>query len=594
MLNNIYFVDEKGSFSNYDAKLAGVKSYCNYEIDKIVTPIKVNALHQLLKESQYDQAETNFLIQGFTEGFKLGYCGPRDVKRDCVNLKFRVGDKFDLWDKIMDEVKAKRYGGPFDAPNEIYPSAYSVNPCGLVPKSGNKTRLINHYSSPPGTSVNDYIPDEYAKVVYQDFQDAVRISLDILKLSDQQDVDLHYSRTDAKNAFRVLPIAREDRFLQILKAENPLTKKYQYFVDLCCGFGSRSSCFLYSKVSSCLRHIYRWKTQADCIVYLDDGLQIGLSEGDCNQKLDSYLGICEDIGLPISDEKTERAVRIIIFLGLILNAIRKIIGIPQDKVSKALNQIERIQEAKKVTVLDMQKITGLLNFFTRAVVPGRAFTRRLYAAYSNPVLKQHHHVRVTNEMKLDLGMWKQFLNQSGTVMRPFIDFSTDPCFDKIAFASDAAKSQELGYSVYYIDEEKQVCFYCYDQWDQGLISQCDPSIQFLELFPLAVGVVLFSPLLSNSRVKIMCDNQAVVHMVNSTTSSCKHCMILIRLITLKSLEYNVVYRVEYVSSKKNHLSDSLSRLNFAAFKSNLPKGVTLRRIQTPRVLKPINKFFVRL
>lgn len=329
----------------------------------------------------------------------------------------------------------------------------------------------------------------------------------------------------------------------------------------------------------------------DCVIYLDDGLQIGISESDCNQKLHIYLEICREINLPIAAEKTEMARKIIIFLGLLLNAINMIVEIPQVKVDKALGQIDFITEAKKVTVLDMQRITGLLNFFTKAIVPGRAFTRRLYAVYANPNLKQHHHLRVTKEMRLDLGMWRQFLRQNEAIMRPFVDFDTQKTYENVAFASDAAKSMDLGYSVYYIDPVEKVCFYCFEQWEHGLIEHANPSIQFLELYPLAIGVVLFSEKFTNRRVKILCDNQAVVHMVNSTTSSCKYCMILIRLITLKAIEHNVCYQVEYVKSKDNYLSDSLSRLDFKTFKEKLPVGIKLKCVLTPPALKPVKKIF---
>lgn len=481
-----------------------VKQESNYNLYGIITPINVEKLRCLLEASHYDPEETQFLIQGFMEGFKLGYQGPRNIKRVANNLRFRVGDSFDLWGKIMTEVAAQRYAGPYDSPDDIFQDGYSVNPCGLVPKSNGRTRLINHYSFPPGESVNDFIPDSYSKVTYQDFQEAIRIALELLQEEKPgQLLDLHFARTDAQNAFRVLLIFPDDRRLQLLKAVNPRTGKTQFFANLCCGFGCSSSCFLYSKVSSCIRHIYRWKSGIDTIVYLDDGLQIGRSEDEMNDKLNIYLGICSEINLPISEEKTEHARRLIKFLGLLINAIKQTVEVPPEKVAKALNQIETILEAKKVTVLEMQRITGLLNFFTRAIVPGRAFTRRLYAAYSGANLKQHHHIRVNQEMKLDLGMWKCFLKQEGNVVRPFIDFDSKSNFTEIRMTSDAVKSSQLGYAACMLDSKTNTLFYCFEQWESGLIDKYDPSIQFLELFALTLGVLLFSGKLRNSRVRIL-------------------------------------------------------------------------------------------
>ena len=38
------------------------------------------------------------------------------VKRTAPNLKLRIGNKVELWNKVMNEVELKRYAGPFDEP----------------------------------------------------------------------------------------------------------------------------------------------------------------------------------------------------------------------------------------------------------------------------------------------------------------------------------------------------------------------------------------------------------------------------------------------------------------------------------------------
>lgn len=555
-----------------------------------MTPIKVNRLKALMIDSAYDVQEREFLLEGFTHGFRLGYQGPRDRKIMSNNLRFRVGDKFDLWDKVMTEVAAGRYAGPYDHPDQVYPGGYMVNPCGLTAKSGNRTRLINHYSYPHGSSVNDFIPEEYSKVKYQDLQDAVNISLDMLQQYGEN-TDLHYSRTDAANAFRVLPISNHDRHLQMLKAENPRSGKWCYFIDLCCGFDSSSSCFLYDKISKLLRHLYRWKSGFDGVVYLDDALQIGFSEQNCNSNLQIYLQICADINLPIAHEKTERVTKIIIFLGMLINAFKRVVGIPQDKIVKALNQLDYIIGAKKVTVLQMQQITGLLNFFNRAIIPGRAFTRRLYSTFADTKLRQHHHIQVTRETKLDMGMWREFLPQETSILRPFVNFTDRSQITPVAFTTDATKSAKLGFAACWHDESNRTFYFCYKNWDPDFIEMYDPSIQFLELFALTVGIFLYSHQFRNRHVQIFCDNQAVVQMVNNDTSSCRHCMILIRLIVLYALRNNVRYTVKYISSRDNKYSDLLSRMRFKEFFSLIPRQAKPVELRVPPLLLPLKKFF---
>lgn len=488
----------------------------------------------------------------------------------------------------MEEVKHKRYSGPFDKDKIPYKTGYLVNPCGLVPKSVDKTRLINHYSYPDGSSVNDYINDDYSKVKYQDVQDAVRISLQLLK--DNPQAKLHYAKTDASSAFRVLCIHKDDRQCQMLKAENPLSGKMVYFIDLCCGYGSSSSCFLYDKLSRALRHLYKFRTGVEGVVYLDDALQIGISRNNCDYLLMQYLSICAEINLPMSHEKTMHAASVIVFLGTLLDGDRLTIGVPEEKIAKAQNQLDYILGSKKVTVLHMQRITGLLNFFCRAIVPGRAFTRRLYNTYSTTKLKQHHHLRVTGEIKLDLGVWVNFLRHGNAVSRPFVDFDGDNFVD-IPFTSDAAKSPLLGYSACYWDKTVNKLYYCFNRWDSGFLETFDPSVQFLELYALTVGILLFSAKLKNSRVRIWCDNQAVIQIVNKGASSCKHCMILVRVITLTALFNNTRYQVEYLKSEDNVWSDYLSRMKEDKFLAEVPANVEPVELNTPSELLPVAKFY---
>ena len=131
----------------------------NLDLKNIVTPVKVKEFEELLKQANYNEDKTEFLIQGFTRGFSLEYMGPKRVAKKSANLKLSVGSPTELWNKIMTEVKAKRYAGPF---RKIPYKYYIQSPVGLVPKDkGKKTRLIFHLSYPKtGDSVNSGIPDE--------------------------------------------------------------------------------------------------------------------------------------------------------------------------------------------------------------------------------------------------------------------------------------------------------------------------------------------------------------------------------------------------------------------------------------------------
>ena len=70
-------------------------------------------LLQLLTESNYPCEETQFLVNGFKNGFDIGYEGPQHRKSISQNIPFTVGDKTQLWNKLMKEVKLGCVAGPF-------------------------------------------------------------------------------------------------------------------------------------------------------------------------------------------------------------------------------------------------------------------------------------------------------------------------------------------------------------------------------------------------------------------------------------------------------------------------------------------------
>ena len=87
--------------------------YENKNLEDIVTPINAEKLKQILDEFGYDPGKTEHLVSGFRIVFSLGYCGNPNVKITSPNLKLRVGSEVELWNKVMKEVKALRYAGPF-------------------------------------------------------------------------------------------------------------------------------------------------------------------------------------------------------------------------------------------------------------------------------------------------------------------------------------------------------------------------------------------------------------------------------------------------------------------------------------------------
>ena len=335
-----------------------VLQFENFDIENVKTPVNVHKLKELLEQSEYDRGETEFLLEGFSNGFSIGYCGKEDVKITSPNLKFReVGSPTILWNKVMKEVRESRYAGPFE---QIPFKNYIQSPIGLVPKDGGKdTRLIFHLSYPrgKGTSVNANTPQDLCTVKYPDFYEVVQIC-------SREGRFCHIAKSDMKSAFRNLGIRKSDWKYLVMKAESPLDGKTHYFVDKCLPFRASISCSHFQWFSNAVKHIVKWKTKKNFINYMDDFLFAALMKLICNNQVKAFLQVCEEICFPVSLEKTFWATNQLIFLGLLIDTVNQCVCIPVDKVSKAVDLIQSILQkaSKKVTLNQLQKICGFLNF----------------------------------------------------------------------------------------------------------------------------------------------------------------------------------------------------------------------------------------
>ena len=247
-----------------------------------------------------------------------------------------------------------------------------------MPKdNGKDTRLVFHLSYPrlgktkQQKSVNGNTLKEICTVKYPDFDKAIQLCM----ATGAKKCKLGHS--DVRSAFRNLCMNKSAWKFLLMKARSPIDNQWYYFVDKCLPFGASISCAHFQLVSDAIAHIVRYRTKKDLVNYLDDFLFIALLANMCNMQVETFLQVCHEINLLISEEKTFWASSIIIFLGLIIDAIAWTVSVPVEKITKAAILIDRVLEksSKKITVNQLQKICGFLNFLCHCVLLGRAFTR---------------------------------------------------------------------------------------------------------------------------------------------------------------------------------------------------------------------------
>ena len=163
-------------------------------------------------------------------------------------------------------------------------------------------------------------------------------------------------------------------------------------------------------------------------------------------------------------------------------------------------------------------------------------------------------------MKADLDMWLTCLQEPQVYSREFIEFRHVLDVEDIDMYSDSSRNFDLGCG--------GICRsdYFWMQWDD-YVKEVQPSIEYLELYAVMVAVLLWIHKFKNRRIYLFCDNQSAVYMINSMSSTCKNCMVLIRILVLEGLRQNIKIFAKHVKSEANDFSDSLSRLQFNRFRS---------------------------
>ena len=125
------------------------------------------------------------------------------------------------------------------------------------------------------------------------------------------------------------------------------------------------------------------------------------------------------------------------------------------------------------------------------------------------------------------------------------------------------------------------------------VSRHRPSIEYLELFAVCAGILTWEHELSNTRMVVHCDNEAVVSMLNNLVSSCRHCMHLLRILVLNGLQFNHRIFAVYVRSSANDLANSLSRGQWARFWRLAPHSMNEQPDSINMKIWPLSKLWIQ-
>ena len=238
---------------------------------------------------------------------------------------------------------------------KLLPPGYTASPLGLTDKADGSKRRIHHLSYPPdhNTSINIQIPEHYGTIEYSSIDEAIAA---ILKYG----CGCRFVKRDFESAFRHSLVSPIDSPLLGFECQG------KYFAERYLPYGLRTAPYVFNLFAEVFHWILADKMksqemQGEVIHYLDDFLIVLPANGNMNRYSRLFTKSCEEVGLTVKEAKSEEGL-VASFGGVELDTAKMIIRLPTRKLAKAKKLVAAAVNSDALTLLELQTLTGFLNF----------------------------------------------------------------------------------------------------------------------------------------------------------------------------------------------------------------------------------------
>ena len=405
------------------------------------------------------------------------------------------------------------------------------SPLMSVPKEETKLRVIVDFSFPPGSSVNDGIPQNSYLDCGTEFNLPTIQSM-VSRLNELGKNCLLFKR-DLRGAFRQFGIDPGDYKL------TGLWWNGKVYIDTRLAMGLRSSAYccqgvteMVAKIAGKVGHV---------LVYLDDfgGAEVGSKASATFEHLGKLL---EHFGLEEAKEKAVAPSTRMEWLGIAFDTTEWTMALRPGKLKELLDWLPKLLSHKRVKKVLLQKILGSLVWASAVVRSGVIFFNRLLGLLRK-LKRPHHSIYFSAEAKRDVKWWVNALRCFGgkcpiplAVWTPLTSLTTDASLEGFGMVWGRRALAGLFLS----------------EFD-------DLDITKKEMLTVMVAVKHWFISLSNLKVLIFVDNQACVALLNYGITKSPFLAACLREIQFYLAMYNIEIKAQYIPSHENKLADLCSR-----------------------------------
>ena len=507
-------------------------------LQPVRTPLQTDQWEVLLHQHP-DPQLTDWLICGLKEGFRIGFDRQQKLRSATSNVQGTSDHPDVVSAYLQSERERQTLLGPFE--KQSMPHIH-VSKFGIIPKSHQpgKWRLIVDLSSPAGWSINDGIPSELCSLSYIRMEHVVQRLIDLGPSAQM-------AKFDIKSAYRLIPVHPQDRYLLGMCWDGKL------YVDAALPFGLRSAPKIFTAVADALEWIFHTQGVENVWHYLDDFITVGPpGSSECQANISTMVELCKRLGVPLAEEKLVDACTCLTFLGIEIDTVLGVLRLPAEKLSRFKSTVTQWVGKRTCTKRELLSLIGQLQHASVVVRPGRPFLRRMINL-SKSVGKLTHHVRINHQARSDIMWWNVFLETWNGVSLLSMAGRREP---DTSFASDASGSWGCG--AYWAHTWFQLA------WSDATALQ-GKNIATQELLPIVLAAAVWGRRWTGLHVQCLCDNEAVVAVINSRSCKDGDMLYLLRSLFFFEAEFQFSLVAAHIPGNQNTLADALSRNNLPLF-----------------------------
>ena len=359
--------------------------------------------------------------------------------------------------------------------------------------------------------------------------------------------DALMAKLDIKSAFRLCPVRPADHHLLGMRWQG------NFFFDRVLPFGLRSAPCIFNCLAEAIEWIAKQEGVTHIHPYLDDYFLAGTpGSAQCAHHLHTLTTLCGSLGVPLAEEKLEGPTTCLEYLGILLDSASLEARLPPDKLQDIHSSLELWLGCTQSTKQELLSLIGTLSFAAKVVPAGRTFLRRMIDLSTTADSLQAA-IPFSEPFQLDLQWWRAFVTPwNGRSFFLLPNWTPSPDLDLYTDSSGI-----IGYGAY-----------CQGHWFNGrwTPAQLSHSIQWKELYPIVLAAYIWGEHWSTLRIRLLCDNQAVVHCIVNGTSRCPHLMSLLRNLFLLAARHNFNISAQHIThskrNKKAPIKYSKSRVTF--------------------------------